>query len=65
MSIRMPSSQIFIAYLLFLFIGIPLIVFLTDQLHLPPGIAVAVGFLISIIIAIKFVFLTPSGRRRR
>ena len=47
MSVRPPSSSILWAYLLFLFVGVPIIVFLTGYLtgylKVPAGLAVASG----------------------
>ena len=65
MSVRPPSSSILWAYLLFLFIGVPIIVFLTGYLKVPAGLAVASGFILSILLAFWLGFLGKPSKRRR
>ena len=62
MSIILPGSDIIKTFIIFLFIGVPLIVFLTDYLNIHPGIAVAIAFILSIFTSIWLGFLTPSSK---
>ena len=71
MSIALPGSDVIKTFIVFLFLGVPLIVFLTDYLKIHPGLAVAAAFTLSILTSIWLGFLTPSskhgtrGKRRR
>lgn len=71
MSITLPGSDVIRAFIVFLFLGVPLIVFMTEHLKLHPGLAVAAAFTLSILVSIWLGFLTPGskrgprGRRRR
>ena len=71
MSVVLPGSEIIKTFIIFLFLGVPIIVFLTDYLKIHPGIAVAIAFILSIFTSIWLGFLTPSskhgirGTRRR
>jgi len=71
MSVVLPGSDVIKTFMIFLFLGVPLIVFLTDHLKIHPGIAVAIAFILSIFTSIWLGFLTPSskhgirGTRRR
>jgi len=71
MSIVLPGSDIIKTFIIFLFLGVPLIVFLTDYLKIHPGLAVAAAFTLSILTSIWLGFLTlgskhgTRGKRRR
>lgn len=71
MSIILPGSDVIKTFIIFLFLGVPLIVFLTDYLKIHPGLAVAAAFILSIFASIWLGFLTPSskhgtrGKRKR
>ena len=62
MSVVLPGSDVIKTFMIFLFLGVPLIVFLTDHLKIHPGIAVAVAFMLSIFTSIWLGFLTPSTK---
>lgn len=62
MSIILPGSDIIKTFIIFLFLGVPLIVFLTDYLKIHPGIAVAIAFILSIFTSIWLGFLTPTSK---
>ena len=62
MSVALPGSDIIKTFIIFLFVGVPLIVFLTDYLKIHPGIAVAIAFMLSIFTSIWLGFLTPSSK---
>ncbi|MEM3426126.1 MAG: hypothetical protein QXW42_04175 [Thermofilum sp.] len=65
MSVRIPSisSGFIYLFLIFLFIGVPLLVYLTQSLKLHPGLAVAISFLLSMLLG-TFMFSCLGGRRR-
>jgi len=50
-------SSIIWAYLLFLFVGVPIIVFLTSYLKIHAGLAVMAGFILSILLTLWLGFL--------
>ena len=63
MSVALPGSDIIKTFIIFLFLGVPLIVFLTDYLKIHPGLAVAAAFILSIFVSIWVGFLKPSSKR--
>ena len=63
MSVVLPGSDVIKTFIIFLFVGVPLIVFLTDYLKIHPGIAVAIAFILSIFTSIWLGFLTPTSKR--
>jgi len=63
-SVTLPGSDIIKTFMVFLFLGVPLIVFLTDYLKIHPGLAVAVAFILSILTSLWLGFLTPKPRGR-
>ena len=63
MSVTLPGSDVIKTFIIFLFLGVPLIVFLTDYLKIHPGLAVAAAFTLSILTSLWLGFLTPSSKR--
>jgi len=62
MSVALLGSDIVKTFMIFLFLGVPLMVFLTGYLEIHPGIAVAAAFILSIFTSIWLGFLTPSSK---
>jgi len=62
-SVTLPGSDIVKTFIIFLFLGVPLIVFLTDYLKIHPGLAVAAAFTLSILTSLWLGFLTPASKR--
>ena len=63
MSVTLPGSDVIKTFIIFLFIGVPLIVFMTDYLRIQPGLAVAAAFILSIFISMWLGCLTPHSKR--
>ena len=65
MSVSFPAYEFLTLFLIFLFVGVPLIVFMTDMLHLHPGLAVPIAFLLSVFIGLFLLSRKAKQSRTR